>query len=224
MGENNGFLTSTDKEFLQTDEEYYTGEHAKQSRYERRRAIAERARQAFHDFRLLYETLDEDERDRIFDIPPVHDDPEAHNQLSNALSTTMAFLYRSLEGDLQSGSVQKRGFRAPFGEILTQGVKMAESDRYQEGTDREVYKLHVKFEYEQPEIQAIGYPGGLERSLRKLARGAYQEMTEKEMSSIFAHYRPGSAVEDLVETEQEGFDRLNDRLEEIRQEMKKEDE
>jgi len=74
MGENNGFLTSTDKEFLRSDGEYYTNDTAKQSRYERRQAIAERTRQAFHDFSLLAQKLNEHERNRIFDVGPI-DDP-----------------------------------------------------------------------------------------------------------------------------------------------------
>jgi hypothetical protein len=58
--EENGFLTDVDKQFLRGEKEY----ESNQGRYDRRRAIAKRTRQAFHDFALLYEVLDEHERDR----------------------------------------------------------------------------------------------------------------------------------------------------------------
>jgi len=67
----NGFLTNTDKAFLRGEKEYET----KQGRYDRRRAIAERTRQAFRDFALLCDELNEDERNRIFDVGPTESAP-----------------------------------------------------------------------------------------------------------------------------------------------------
>lgn len=67
----NGFLTNTDKAFLRGEKEYET----KQGRYDRRRAITERTQQAFRDFALLCDELDEHERNRIFDVGPTEGAP-----------------------------------------------------------------------------------------------------------------------------------------------------
>ena len=69
MSNTSGFLSKEDRRFLRGEKEY-TGEYASQNRYERRKAIAERARKAFGDFALLHETLDRAERNRIFDVGP----------------------------------------------------------------------------------------------------------------------------------------------------------
>jgi len=213
MSGERGFLTQTDREFL-TGEHEYTGENAKQQRYERRQAIAERTRQAFFDFALLYETLDEHERNRIFDIGPIHDDVDQHNEFRDALASTVAFLYRSLEGDIDTDTVRTRSFRVPFERVLTEGLKRGEADRY----DREHTTKHrVEVDYGGVEVVETGDPATLVRGLRKLARHRRHELTEAEMSAILCHYEPGG-IRDMLDGEGKGFARLNERIEELREE------
>lgn len=121
----NGFLTERDREFLTADGDYYTGENAKNQRYETREVIAERARQAFRDFALLYDLFDERERNRVFD-------PEDTTEFHNSLAETIAFLYHSLEGDAGSEPwlMDNRSYTRPFEQVLKYGVGMAVHERY----------------------------------------------------------------------------------------------
>jgi hypothetical protein len=126
--EENGFLTDRDKAFLQADGDYYTGENAKNQRYETREVIAERARQAFHDFALLNDVLDNRERNRIFDP-----DEREVADLLQALRETIAFLYRTLEGDVGQQDIQRRSFRYNFNSVFEPGVRDGEVARQPEG-------------------------------------------------------------------------------------------
>lgn len=62
--EDNAMLTQTDREFLRGETEY-TGENAKQMRYERRDQIRRRVRQSLKDFTLLFDHVDEEEAVKI---------------------------------------------------------------------------------------------------------------------------------------------------------------
>lgn len=212
MGENNGFLTSTDKEFLQADGEYYTGENAKQSRYERRKAIAERARQAFHDFRLLYETLDEDERNRIFDIEPqgrrsINGErtyPSPAHPFYKDLIGSVAFLYLALEGELGSSLTRERWFSISFERVLQQAIKAGEQKRYGRQVIVEVGELDVDV---RTDIDA----GTTEAAVDKLARGDYHTLTESEMFSVLFSFGEMHG--------EESYDRLTALIKERREEL-----
>jgi len=127
--EENGFLTNRDKEFLQAGGDYYTGENAKNQRYETREVIAERARQAFHDFAFLYDVLDERERNRIFNIAP--NDQSEWRDFKYSLFDTVAFLYHALEGDAGSEPwiIADRYFAPKFEDVLESGVRRGEDRR-----------------------------------------------------------------------------------------------
>jgi hypothetical protein len=132
MSGERGFLTRTDREFLAGEKEY-TGENAKQQRYERRRAIRERTRQAFSDFQFLLQNLDAEERNKIFG-PPAEEAPE----LENALIDTVAFLYHALEGDAGSNAVDwEQSVRVPFRFILEAGVRQGEIRRQEANNDHQ---------------------------------------------------------------------------------------
>jgi hypothetical protein len=88
MSDANGFLTSTDRAFLRGEKEY-TGNHAKQQRYERRKAVRERTRAALWDFSILFHTLDDDELEKVRTVPI-----DERDQYDRAVSDTFAFLYR----------------------------------------------------------------------------------------------------------------------------------
>lgn len=185
MSEERGFLTKVDREFL-TGEREYTGENAKQQRYERREAIAARTRAAFRDFQLLYETLDEHERNRIFDVgDDVISDKDLINEFHSALVDTLAFIYLSLETEVESDTLHYRSFRVPFNAILQQAVKKGEVDRY----DRELFHTMVKVEFNVEVKEGID-PHTSDRAIEKIADMRFNELTEEEMFSLLFSYDP----------------------------------
>jgi hypothetical protein len=58
-------LTQKDREWLTSDGEMYSGDHAKQQRYQRRKSIRDRVVASLLDFILLFERLNDDEREKI---------------------------------------------------------------------------------------------------------------------------------------------------------------
>jgi hypothetical protein len=213
MSDEKGFLTDTDRAFL-TGEKEYTGENAKQLRYQRRQAIAERTRQAFHDFGLLYDVLDEHERDRIFDIGD-----ESVDEFHRSLVDTFAFLYRSLQGDMGSKPTPfpDRSYRTPFGEVLKEGVTQAEADRNYGGDF--FFSVQVDFDVTRSE----GYNDGAERrALEKIARREHSKLTKEEMHTLLLQY--DSSLSDLLsflpnKEEKDGYADLDRRVEQLRDEL-----
>lgn len=61
----NAMLTTEDRRWL-TGEKSYEGQHAKQQRYQRRNDIRERVYNSVLDFTILFDELDEDERQKVF--------------------------------------------------------------------------------------------------------------------------------------------------------------
>lgn len=91
-GRKNGMLTTEDRRWL-TGEKTYEGEHAKQQRYQRRRDICERVYNSLLDFSILFEHLEETEREKLFGTPGV--DQRAFiddRDLSNGVRDGLAFL------------------------------------------------------------------------------------------------------------------------------------
>lgn len=64
-GRKNTMLTTEDRRWL-TGEKTYEGEHAKQQRYQRRRDIRERVYNSLLDFTILFQQLEETEREKLF--------------------------------------------------------------------------------------------------------------------------------------------------------------
>jgi len=100
-------LTKTQRAFLKGEKEY-TGEHAKQERYQRRQAIKERVENTLRDFELLFETWDERGSGSLFG-----DDP-ARGDTGRALSTILALIYLETYD------------RGRFEQLLQRGVNQAE--------------------------------------------------------------------------------------------------
>ncbi len=89
-GRKNAMLTTEDRRWL-TGEKRYEGEHAKQQRYQRRRDIRERVYNSILDFSILFEYLEQDEREKLFGTPgakqePIDDDPEFADGIRDALA------------------------------------------------------------------------------------------------------------------------------------------
>lgn len=207
MSKEDGFLTERDIKFLQNQGEYYTGKNARQQRYETREVIAGRARQAFRDFTLLYETLDEHERDRVFDVGEGDADFGAMLELRNALAGTIAFLYRSLEGELDSSAVHTRSFGYPFSTILEQGISQAEADRQ----PREAWTgmVTVEFTVEMNNPREIN----INHAIDRLAEYDEHELSETEVRALLRHFNPRGSDPDL------DFGELADRVKERRDEL-----
>lgn len=121
MASHRGFLTETDELFLKGGKKY----GSKQQRYERRKAIRERTREALRDFSLLYEKLDAVERNKIFEP----EDRETRLALGGGITDTIAFLYLALEGEPGSESFQDREYTPQFPHMLDTAVSKAEVDR-----------------------------------------------------------------------------------------------
>lgn len=212
----NSILTAAQRDFLKKSEEERKTDYSRQSRSHHRREIAKRTRQAFHDFALLYEVLDELERNRIFDIGPLHDNVDEHNEFQDALASTVAFLYRSLEGEPATlanwDETRTPEFRVPFEHVLTEGLKRGEADRYNQN---HATKHRIKVDYGGVELVEGGDPAALERGLRKLADRKHHELTEAEMSGILYHYEPDGPL-DILDGDG-GYNRLNERVKELRE-------
>lgn len=91
-GRKNAMLTTEDRRWL-TGEKRYEGEHAKQQRYQRRRDIRERIYNSLLDFSILFEHLEEDEREKLFGRPDT-DQKELTDdrQLAAGIRDALAFL------------------------------------------------------------------------------------------------------------------------------------
>lgn len=205
MSKGNGFLTGADRDFLNGEKEY-TGKHAKQNRYKRREGIAKRTRAAFADFALLYDQLDESERNRIFgvDQPDNMGVPIPTRGLYGDIINTVAFLYLALEGEQDSSTTADRWFSVPFERVLKQGVKSGERRRYGRHVLVEVGDLEV-------DVRTNLDPGTVEAAIDKLARQEYDSLTESEMFTVL--FRFGEIHGD------ESYARLADRVDERRAEL-----
>lgn len=191
MTDENGFLTAVDKEYLRGEKEY----ESKQGRYDRRRAIRERTREAFHDFQLLRETLDPEERDKIFD-PPY----EARIDLLKAITGTIAFLYHALKGD--SGSNDAPGERAlhyPFEQVLEIGVRHGEIAR-QNAQAETPFGGHIDVTFEVNITQP--HTSNWSRVVEELAKNGGVGLTDQEIRATVTH-----AARD---TTREGMDNVID--------------
>jgi hypothetical protein len=197
MTEHNGFLTATDRKFLRGGKEYDT----KQGRYDRRRAIRERTQQAFRDFIVLYEEMNEDERRKIFDViadgtyhPNLagHTDEEPPDEIRDAqefqsgLFSTLAFMYLGLWGTSVS-----------FDNLVEAAVFQSERDRL-----GRLVEVSLKIEEQEP-MYAV------ESAINKLEAGDTDDLDHTEMRLLIeflsdpTEFRPESE-------RQQALERLND--------------
>lgn len=78
-------LTTEDRRWL-TGEKSYEGEHAKQQRYQRRRDIRQRVHNSILDFSILFEHLEDAEREKLFEKSRVDGIEEFERGLRDALA------------------------------------------------------------------------------------------------------------------------------------------
>lgn len=175
----NGFLTERDRKFLLGEKEY-TGKNAKQLRYQTRRAIRERTRAAFRDFSLLYDALDEEERNKIFNITnkPFDLDAGITPETRDGLIDMFAFLYLSLEGEEGSPSPWGGDVSIPrFKDLLEAGVAKGEADRHPDSDARRLYTSSDLSVEVTGEIDT-------KAAAEKLARGEIHALSEAELRGL----------------------------------------
>lgn len=117
-GRKNAMLTTEDRRWL-TDEKTYEGEHAKQQRYQRRRDIRDRVYNSILDFTILFQHLEEAEREKLFghiagDGSHQIDDPDAFEEgIADALAFLLynisaTSLMRTPDTDTQKRAIAER--------------------------------------------------------------------------------------------------------------------
>jgi hypothetical protein len=146
-------LTPTQREFLKNPTEYYSGEYAKQQRYERRESVKERVWYGLLDGTLLYEETSADERRAMFDAWREFSDPvevpaderryddrlepddvaESRGEFVEKLRADVAF--RSWVAFLYLGLTESDEY--DFESVLRAGVEDAERSRGRVATDVE---------------------------------------------------------------------------------------
>ncbi len=85
MSRKNAMLTTEDRRWL-TGEKGYEGEHAKQQRYQRRRDIRERVYNSLLDFTILFDHLEDEEREKLFERL------RAEGEFTDGLRDALAFV------------------------------------------------------------------------------------------------------------------------------------
>lgn len=91
-----GMLTETDREFLQSDGDYYEGTSARQARYQQRQGIRARITQSLLDFQYLPKSPESRLRRQIFNEPE-KSGAEDHDEFDLALRSLLYWLYRGCE-------------------------------------------------------------------------------------------------------------------------------
>ena len=149
-----GLLTPSDREFLLGRKTDYTDHSKKQKRNRIRRRI----RNAILDFSILFEHLDDRDRETIFDP----DEPE-RPAYTQGIVDVLAFCYL--------GTI---GYSTSFDELLTRGVRRGE----QELAGSEYRMVDVTFE-----VDTIGQLD-VDDVIDKLEQGRFEELSDQELRAF----------------------------------------
>lgn len=146
-----GILTPSDRDFLLGRKTDYT-EHSKK---QKRNRIRRRVSNAMLDFSILFEYLEERDRDTVFD--PDDEDREA---LTQGITDMLAFLH-----------LGTMGYYTPFKDMLSQGVNKAEQELA--GSD---YRM-VTVDFSVDPVGQID----VDEVIDKLEFGDFGEVTDEEL-------------------------------------------
>jgi hypothetical protein len=130
-----GVLTEADREFLESNGDYYEGENARQKRYQRRRGIRGRITQSLLDFQHIRTYLDDKLRGQIFDEPEKNG-AESDTEFRAAIQSLLAWLYL---GCREAG--------IDFEHLLETAVTRAEED-YQRENGGDIVDVEVDLDVE----------------------------------------------------------------------------
>jgi hypothetical protein len=148
-----GILTPTDREFLQSEEPYYDGKNARQSRYDRRRGIRHRIVTSILDFREIATRLDDEQRRQIF-TSPEENGAESPEEFNFALQRMLRWIYLGC-----------REAELDFDTFLRNAVTRAEED-YNRFQSNEIVDVNVDFN-----VEITDRYSGVDELARKLENG-----------------------------------------------------
>lgn len=187
-------FSESDRRYLR-DPDRYAEEYSRQSVRERKQAIQSRARHALLDFTELYEHMDGDGAEKIFEATG-----EEREELIQALINLFAFLYRETHVTTTIPS---------FEHYLETGVRKALMDMA--GTDFYDVNVDLSIDPISPEIK------DWDQLESKLRQGEWDELTDEEARWFLRYYQrsdefdPGAArevydrrVDDFLEWANEG--------------------
>ena len=149
-----GVLTQSDREFLLGRKSDYT----EQSRRQKRSRIRRRVRNAILDFSILFEHLDDRDRQMVFD--PDDEDRDAYTR---GMTDMLAFLH-----------LGTMGYYTPFKHMLAEGVNRAEQALT--GSD---YRL-VNVEFNVDPIGRID----IDEVVDKIEDGRFAKLTDEELQAF----------------------------------------
>lgn len=164
----NAMLTKAQREFV-TGKKEYSGEHAKQQRYQMRTAVRQRVRDTLLDFQLLFEHMDDRERERVFEVAPEQgvspnrEERRKQRALRYALADTLGFLYQGLEHT-----------RYSFKHFLERGILQAVNKMAPEGqlvNAQTVFSVDIE-PFPQADIESVA---------ERIAEGNFDDLTEHEL-------------------------------------------
>ncbi len=148
-----GILTPTDREFLQSEEPYYDGKNARQSRYDRRRGIRHRIVTSILDFREIAIRLNDEQRRQIF-TSPEENGAESPEEFNFALQRMLRWIYLGC-----------REAELDFDTFLRNAVTRAEED-YNRFQGNEIVDVNVDFN-----VEITDRYSGVDELARKLENG-----------------------------------------------------
>ncbi len=149
-----GILTPSDREFLLGRKTDYTDHSKKQKRNRIRRRI----RNAILDFTILFDHLEERDRETVFD--PENDECDAYTR---GITDTLAFLH-----------LGTMGYSTPFKDMLARGVSKGGQELA--GSD---YRM-VNDEFNVDPVGRID----VDEVVEKLDQGSFEEITDEELRAF----------------------------------------
>ena len=171
-----GILTPSDRDFLLGRKTDYT-EHSKK---QKRNRIRRRVRNAILDFSILFEYLEERDRNTVFD--PDDEDREAYTQ---GITDMLAFLH-----------LGTMGYYTPFKDMLSEGVGKAEQQLA--GSD---YRM-VNVEFNVDPVGQID----VDEVVEKLENGEFAQITDTELRAFVRlltmseEFSPAAAREEIKDS------------------------
>ncbi|ESS03465.1 MAG: hypothetical protein A07HR67_01863 [uncultured archaeon A07HR67] len=149
-----GILTPSDRDFLLGRKTDYT----KHSRKQKRNRIRRRVRNAILDFSILYECLEDRDRETVFD--PDDEDSDAYTR---GITDILGFLH-----------LGTMGYHTPFKEMLTEGV--AKSEQRLAGSE---YRM-VSVEFN---VEPVGQID-VDEVIAKIEADEFERITDEELRAF----------------------------------------
>lgn len=148
-----GILTPTDPEFLHNVPNYYEGDNARQSRYQRRRDIRRRIVTSLLDFHQINTQLADEERRKIF-ADPGDNGAKGDIEFNSALQSLLQWIYLGVREE-----------ELNFERLITDAVIRAE-EKYQQMYNDDIVEVSVDFD-----VETSAKYDGVEKLARALEEG-----------------------------------------------------